>query len=289
MKNNKLTNILLIVLMILSIGLITYIFIDKDDKTNDDKNDEIKEQENNTVTNSVSKALNIYDTIKDVNLLSLDKKIDFYKSEKYSFDDMTSNEKVKFAYRFIELNDIYKIDENKFIEQECMNHDFENFKQCVYKSVTKENFEMIYKDIFKENIPEKIEKVFVKADTYCYLNDDFDCYKLTGIGGPVFGEDYINKLNKIEETDKYVYIYENSLVAITDNMGIDATLQLASNSIDFKNNKLISDLSKINEYNENKIEKEELLEYYKNDLSTFKHTFKKENGNVYYEKTELVK
>ena len=62
MKNNKLTNILLIVLMILSIGLITYIFIDKDDKTNDDKNNEIKEQENNTVTNSVSKALNIYES-----------------------------------------------------------------------------------------------------------------------------------------------------------------------------------------------------------------------------------
>ena len=293
MKNNKLTNILLIVLMILSIGLITYIFIDKDDKTNDDKNDEIKEQENNTVTNSVSKALNIYDTIESLAYKNEgvdEQHVNVYFNNSYELNKLDDYSKKLLTYYLIEnkyINENYYTD-NDYIFSTWNDDKFIDGTPDFYINI--DDFSKKYKELFKENLKYKEnDSLWLNLLIYIRFQDDkLNHYSI--LGGITPNEEirtFFNNINKIEETDKNVYIYDNSLLSITDNEGNN--LKLVSNYQNYKNDKLISDLSKINEYNENKIEKEELLEYYKNDLSTFKHTFKKENGNVYYEKTELVK
>ena len=306
-NDKKLSPVLITIILLLGLCVIGFTIwyvlnYSKGTVVSEEKNkiEEIKKA--NNLTDEQAKAYS--------DLITLDGSYGFYFDKKVSIDDISDFNMIIYA-----LNNYVK--ENKIsLENDltCLDFDLDYCKNVTFPTVKSEKIESYIKNKFNtsrefELTPNNVPDQFIDAEEfaiigihngYCNYNFDKKTYSFGTLATGGMYRKIHTKLSKVEEDGDKLYFYDKAFVEEKGQGYISLMTYLPSETSANDNEFFSYDVEDTKKYNEIKVTKKDGTNYYDIDvdyifnkyndkLSTYKHTFKKVNGNYYWVSSEIVK
>ena len=243
-------------------------------------------------------------------LITIDKSYGFYFNKNISIDNISDYNMIIYA-----LNNYTK--ENKISlssDLTCLEFETEYCKDVTFPTASSEQIQKYIKNKFNtsrlfeltpENIPDQfidsLEHVlFSFYNGYCNYDFDKKVYSFGTVATGGMRREIHTKLIKTEEDGDKLYFYDKAFVE-EDGQGYISLMSYLPDETSPVDNEIFSyDIEDTKKYDEIKVtttngndsydvNADYIFEKYSDKLNTYKHTFKKVNGNYYWISSEIVK
>ena len=281
-KSNKGLICLVIILIIALLGTVGYILVDKDIiklKKEEKKTEEkVEESKNDELDIDSELVKSLHSRINMREFMSEEYDVPIYKQDELTQDTMDNKDKLYYGTFFLASSDF----------------GMTNYDELDYKTtyeLTKANYDKSYMQFFGNtnyeiNNGDKLSFTHINMASGSGAGFTYDASKQVfvggfgGIGGTSCHKYKTVKLYKAEESKTNVYLYEKVIFPEKADMD-DDIVDIFS---DYARKNKIDSIDKKGQCG---IEID--INNYLDKASTFKITFKKESGNYYFEKSELIK